>query len=392
MLKRTIMFIYGVRPIVILFFCLMLGQACNPVTREKSKEVPKGTFEILTPKYADGFNILMHQGLYVIEIPGNGNSKVNPEKYLLLPENAEVPKWAFDMTVVAWPIKNMVATSASHIALTSVYGAEKIVKGVTSKEHIFNEQVLQQIQSGHTFETGIDGTLNIEWIVGNPPDLVMLSGSKSGISDRFQVLRDAGIPVLVNRDWQESHILGRAEWVVIMGLLLNRYQEGKQFFDNVELNYHALSALTKNIEEKPRVLINNPFKGVWYMPGADSYIAGLLDVAGGDYIWKHLSGSQAHPLDFESVYELALQADFWINPGTSQTMQHLIQQDERFKDFYSVEYSKVYNSTLRVNSSGGNDYFEGGALRPDLVLADLIYIFHPELLAEHNPFYFERLK
>lgn len=386
------MFINNAKPCVILVLSLVMFMACKPAIKERSADYKDLHYDTLEVKYAEGFNILKNQGLFVIEIKGNSESKANSEKYLLLPANAEMPAWASEMTPVSWPLQSVVVTSASHIGLISIYNSETIISGVTAKEHIFNELVHRQIEAGHTFETGIDGTLNIEWIVGNPPDLLMLSGTNTGIADRFQLLRDAGIPVLVNRDWQESHILGRAEWVVLMGLLLNRYQEGIEFFENVELRYQQLSALTKNVEHKPKILINNPFKGVWYMPGADSYMAGLLDKAGGDYIWKDLSGSHAHPLDFESVYESAIHADFWINPGISQTMQHLIQQDARFKDFHCVKQGKVYNSTFRINASGGNDYFEGGVLRPDLVLADLIYIFHPRLLAEHDLVYFKPLK
>ncbi|MCC5927691.1 MAG: ABC transporter substrate-binding protein [Cyclobacteriaceae bacterium] len=380
------------KPFILFFLLLFINVACNPVSKEKSTNGLEKSFDTLAPKYADGFNIFTHQGLYVIQISSKDYSENTEESYLLLPKNHQLPNWASDMMVIPWPIESLVTTSASHIALTSVFGAESVIKGVTAKEHIFNERIHQQIKTGHTFETGIDGTLNFEWIVGNPPDLVMLSGSNSGISDRYKILKDAGIPVIVNRDWQEKHILGRAEWVVLMGLLLNRFEEGKIFFENTERNYFQLAALTKNVENKPGVLINNPFKGVWYMPGADSYIAGLLDEAGGNYIWKHLEGSRAHPLDFESVYVSAIHADFWVNPGISRTMQHLVLQDDRFRDFYSVKRGKVYNCTLRVNESGGNDYFEGGVLRPDLVLADLIYIFHPQILPEHNPVYFEALK
>jgi iron complex transport system substrate-binding protein len=38
----------------------------------------------------------------------------------------------------------------------------------------------------------------------------------------------------------------------------------------------------------------------------------------------------------------------------------------------------IYNNTLRTNSEGGNDFWESGAVRPDLVLEDLVKIFASE--------------
>ena len=44
-----------------------------------------------------------------------------------------------------------------------------------------------------------------------------------------------------------------------------------------------------------------------------------------------------------------------------------------------------------VQAVGGNDYWETGTSRPDLVLADLLKIFHPELVPEHDLFFHRRL-
>ena len=49
------------------------------------------------------------------------------------------------------------------------------------------------------------------------------------------------------------------------------------------------------------------------------------------------------------------------------------------------------NNNARVNVDGGNDYWEGGISNPDIVLADLIKILHPELLPEHQLFYYRKL-
>ena len=38
----------------------------------------------------------------------------------------------------------------------------------------------------------------------------------------------------------------------------------------------------------------------------------------------------------------------------------------------------------QMNAAGGNDYWSRSVTHPDLVLADLVKIFHPRLAVEHT--------
>ena len=44
-----------------------------------------------------------------------------------------------------------------------------------------------------------------------------------------------------------------------------------------------------------------------------------------------------------------------------------------------------------VLSERGNDYYETAVARPDLLLADLITIFHPEIPLHHTLLWYHRL-
>ena len=55
-----------------------------------------------------------------------------------------------------------------------------------------------------------------------------------------------------------------------------------------------------------------------------------------------------------------------------------------------VREGRVYNNNRRTNPSGGNDYWESGVIHPDLILQDLIRIFHPEL-TDAEPTYYRKL-
>ncbi|MDR1896924.1 MAG: iron ABC transporter substrate-binding protein, partial [Prevotellaceae bacterium] len=40
----------------------------------------------------------------------------------------------------------------------------------------------------------------------------------------------------------------------------------------------------------------------------------------------------------------------------------------------------------------GDDFWESGIVKPDVILKDMIKIFHPELLPEHELYFYRHLK
>ena len=88
---------------------------------------------------------------------------------------------------------------------------------------------------------------------------------------------------------------------------------------------------------------------------------------------------------------LAAPADVWLNTGSAGTAADLAKAYPKFGSLPVVKEGRVYNNILRTNAAGGNDYYESGVVRPDLVLRDLIKIFHPDIVA--NDFvYYKRLE
>jgi iron complex transport system substrate-binding protein len=128
------------------------------------------------------------------------------------------------------------------------------------------------------------------------------------------------------------------------------------------------------------------------VPGGKSYTARAIQDAGGDYLWSENSNQGGIPLDIERVFLKAARADFWINPSGYRSMRALLSADQRFGKFSPVNNDKVYNNTRQVSPSGGNAIWESGIAHPDDVLADLIHIFHPDLMPDHEFVYYERLK
>ena len=61
------------------------------------------------------------------------------------------------------------------------------------------------------------------------------------------------------------------------------------------------SFISKNISDKPKVLLGLPFKDTWYISPGNSFISKLISDAGGDYLWKNTESSVSMPYGIENV-------------------------------------------------------------------------------------------
>ncbi|RYF46708.1 MAG: ABC transporter substrate-binding protein, partial [Cytophagaceae bacterium] len=207
-------------------------------------------------------------------------------------------------------------------------------------------------------------------------------------------LSDAGVPVLINSEWVETTPLGRAEWVKLMAALTNKETLVNKKFAEVEKEYNRLSALTRTVAMKPSILSGMNSKDAWFVPDGDSYMTRFFLDAGGRYHWSDRKATGSLPLNFETVYPVALDADIWLNVGISDvnSKQDILAKDARYADFKAFKLGQVFNYGKRINSRGSNDFWESGAVNPHLVLADLIKIVHPDLLPKHELVYYKQLK
>ena len=126
-------------------------------------------------------------------------------------------------------------------------------------------------------------------------------------------------------------------------------------------------------------------KGV--MPSTQSYMAQLVTDAGADYIYQENKSNSSTPIGLETAYKLIQKADYWINVGMASTLDELKTVNPKFVDAKAVREKTVYNNNLRTTPTGGNDYWESAVVRPDVVLRDLIHIFHPELVSDSLYYY-----
>jgi iron complex transport system substrate-binding protein len=117
----------------------------------------------------------------------------------------------------------------------------------------------------------------------------------------------------------------------------------------------------------------------------------LIEAAGGKYLWDDVQSSKSLSLQFEAVLAKAADADYWLNPGQWSSLEAMSKEDDRYRRFAPFRNGRVYNNDLKKSPDGGVDYWETGVNHPERVLADLIAIFHPELLPNHQMNWYRKL-
>lgn len=303
--------------------------------------------------------------------------------------------WPGAQKPISWKLndvpRRVVVTSTTHLPYLELLGVENTLVGFPSTKYISSPKIRQQVADGHITDLGPDGSMNLELLLSLQADVVFAfdMGSESATLDK---LAESGITVVYNADFLESTPLGRAEWIRFFGAWFQKMPLADSIFSEIHGTYDSLRSLAATRSHQPSIVSGILYGDTWFMPGGQNGSAQLFADAGGRYLWGSDSTSGWLQISFESVFDRAALADYWIGTGTFQSLVELQQADSRYSAFSPFREKRVYNYHKRIGPNGGYDYFESGYARPDLVLADLIHILHPELLPGYETWYFSPLE
>jgi len=377
----------GIFPCLIVSLLLITSCKQNH-SGQKHTSAKTGSAEI---KYAKGFNIDYYDNYKLVSIYSGIGAHADTAQYVLLAKGSKAPEGYKKAQLIEIPVQSLVAMSSMHIALADFAGAANAITGLGSLQYVSSETVRKNIAAGKVKEVGIDGTMNDEVLISMKPGLVMVMGSPDAKFSKYETLTGAGVPVMLNSEWLETTPLGRAEWVKLMAALMDKEEFVNTKFGTLEKEYNRLAEIGKKAVNKPSLICGMPYKGTWYVPDGDSYMVQFLKDAGTTYKWADVHEKGSLPLNFETVAPVALKADFWLNVGTVDSKNDIKAIDSRYTEFKPFKDSHIFNFNKKVNDIGSNDYWESGAVNPQIVLGDLIKIFHPELLPDYQLVYYKKL-
>lgn len=368
-----------------LIACLLF--ACG----KESKSYEELLTPLYTPEYATGFTIYSIEGqestIIRITNPWQGASGVVMDTYV--ERNGEKAPEGFTGQVVKAGAERLVALSTTHVGMLEYLGYERRVVGVSGLQYLINDY-LTDPKNG---VVDLGEHIQFETLVGLRPDVVFCYGVSDAETLMTDKLEELGIPYIYSGAYLEPSALGKSEWVIMFAEILDQREKGISGFQQIVSNYQEALAIAANVpeEERPRVMLNTPFNDVWVLPATQSVTASLIRDAGAIPETGEKEAGDVSHIGMEEALEKLSKADYWIGLGMATSYKELPEVlRAHAKEIRPIQLDHLYNNNAIISEAGGTAYYQEGIVRPDLILKDLIEIFHPEL-QEHTLYFYRHI-
>ena len=309
----------------------------------------------------------------------------------MLPKNVKVPEGYEHAQIIRTPINTAIVLTSIYVGFLDRLNLVDKIIAVDNSKYIYSAKARELIESGKITEVGDSYSLNVEKVFSLNPDLLFTYGNGNPYVDGNPKLIQNGIHIASGTFHLENSPLARAEWIKFLAAFFDKEKEANTVFDGIAERYKKLTKLTQNITYRPTVFTEAQLGGIWYEPGGNSYMSKLLNDAGAEYLWKQDQSAGSLKLNYEQIFEKAHNADFWVNVHFWTKFSDVIKNDPRNSKFKAFRTKNIYNNNASLNKFGFYEYWETGVINCDLVLNDLIKIFHSELLPEYKLKYYKRI-
>lgn len=304
--------------------------------------------------------------------------------YVLVPKNKPLPINLPQGILIRTPIARATLTSSVHVALLFDLHSERSMVGVTDTAYIISKKVKNYLSSHRDVANmGSSMSPDVERIKAAKVEAVFVSPFDNA---DYGALGHCGIPLIECADYMETSPLGRAEWMRFYGRLFGQAESADSLFESVEKNYLAIKERAAKMGGKrPTVVCDLRTGATWYQPGGESTMGRFISDAGGDYLWADRKESGSIPLNVENVLMRAKKADVWlVKYGQSADMTY--GQMEKDCPIYA-QFKAWKNRHIWACNTLKSPFYEEVPFHPDLLLSNLVNIFHPKAKVVQVPYY-----
>lgn len=349
----------------------------------------------VSPTHATNWTI-SYQDSYKVLTVHRPNPSDAAETTVLVQCGTPVPALTGELAgarVVTIPVTRIASASPTQIASLEMLGALDRLVASDEPDTIVSEAAATLARQGRIAAiTDGSGGYDAEKILTARPDLVLKAGMPSPAWARLDELQ---VPSAADGSWLERHPLGRGEWIKYYSAFLGSEARANQLFADMERNYTATRQTAAKASARTKVLVGTQYQGTWTVPTRGSYVNAYVVDAGGESVFGDVEGTGTTKVDHETVLTQGASATVWLNGNWMSkqrwtTRADALAADARVGVLPAVQDNQIWNPTRRVAAHGGNDYWESGVVRPDVVLADIAAILHPDAFPGHTFTYYQQ--
>ena len=295
-------------------------------------------------QFATQFQVDYYSGGYKLISLADGS------KFLVVPEGCEVPENApKDAVPLYQPIENIYLAATSAMCLFDALDRlDAITLSGSRAESWYIENAQKAMEAGDILYAGKYSEPDYEMLLSHHCPLAVESMMIGHASDVKQKLEELGIAILTDQSSMEEHPLGRTEWIKLYAALLNEEDRAAELFkEQVAYLNEALKS-----ENAPKTVAFFHISSSGYVVARKSgdYVTRMLELAGGQYVFKNLGDAQTRTstvnIEMEQFFAAAKDADYIIYNSTIggeiHSMEELLEKSPLLAQFRAVQNGNVW--------------------------------------------------
>ena len=297
--------------------------------------------------WATGFTVDLYEGDRALACIADGT------RYLFVPAGDAPQGIAEDITVLERPLSNIYLASSSTLCLFAALGAVDCVSHVSvTQETCTVEAFTQAIASGDIVYGGKYSAPDYEAFLNGGCRLAVENTMIYHTPEVREKLMQLGVPVIVEQSSLESAPLGRLEWIMLWGAMLDKVSAAQEVLDR---QAQLIADVEARVAAQPLdctvafFYINANGAAVVRKPG--DYVAKMIAMAGGTYAFAQLAGadenrSSSTTIEMEAFYAQAKDADVIIYnstvAGRLKGLDELVALNPLLADFKAVKNHRAW--------------------------------------------------
>lgn len=367
---------------------LLLVASCG----QPAADVPAGAVagKRVAMAHARTFKVVERDGYRIVDLSAPiiswGASAEGPEqkaRLVLVPRGVEPPALTGDLTsaaIIRTPVRRIATNHAPFEAMAVALGvADRLVAvgGVKS----WDDGIRAKVRAGKIGQTGYGwhSPPELDALAAARPDVMLMSLGDLGHAQHMARIRALNIPIVPAFMDAEPSYMGPVDYIRLFGMLTGKEREADAYVGRVERNVAALKASVAGRPKKSVILAWFMGGDVWMAAVRNSWAHLLRDAGGINPLEKPDDNRQDAytKIGTETLIRQGRDAECWIDRDTHSVPFRDASSRQQFR---AVRENCLYAiDGMTKPAADAFDLYETAVIRPDLLLADMVTMLHPEV-------------